>query len=356
MADGRKLTRQVKAGSLSIGGAAPVSVQSMCNTDTRDVSATIRQIAALEDSGCQLVRLAVPDMEAALSLERIVKSSHVPLCADIHFDHRLALTAMEAGVSKVRINPGNIGSDAKVNEVVKAAALKGIPIRIGVNSGSLQPALVAKYGRTARALAESALAELLVFERLGFYDTVLSVKSTDVSETVEANRIISGKVGYPIHLGLTEAGPPDTGVIRSSAAIGALLLEGIGDTIRISLTADPVLEVKAGRELLKGLGLMKGLKIVSCPTCGRTRGDVTGLVEKVREGLRNADPNVTVAIMGCEVNGPGEAADADFGLACGQGAAIIFRKGAVVGRVPYEEAAKALLEMILLVAPGADDR
>ena len=184
----------------------------------------------------------------------------------------------------------------------------------------------------------------------------MSVKSTDVSETVEANRIISGKVGYPIHLGLTEAGPPDTGVIRSSAAIGALLLEGIGDTIRISLTADPVLEVKAGRELLKGLGLMKGLKIVSCPTCGRTRGDVTGLVEKVREGLRKADPNVTVAIMGCEVNGPGEAADADFGLACGQGAAIIFRKGAVVGRVPYEEAAKALLEMILLVAPGADDR
>lgn len=352
----RKMNRQVKAGSLYIGGAASVSVQSMCNTDTRDPAVTIVQIKELEASGCQLIRVAVPDMEAASALKAIVQGSNVPLCADIHFDHKLALEAIEAGISKVRINPGNIGSDAKVKEVVSAASSRGIPIRIGVNSGSLQPALVAKYGRTALALAESALGELSVFERLGFYDTVLSVKSTDVSETVEANRIISDKVRYPIHLGLTEAGPPDTGIIRSSAAIGTLLLEGIGDTIRISLTGDPVLEVKAGRELLKSLGLMKGLKIVSCPTCGRTRGDVAGLVEKVRAGLRGLDPDITVAIMGCEVNGPGEASEADFGLACGQGMAIIFRKGAVVDRIPYEDAAKALLEMILQVAPGADDR
>ena len=350
----RRKTRRVKAGTLEIGGDAQVSVQSMCNSDTRDVEATKRQIKALAEAGCQLVRLAVPDMKAAEALEGIVASTDVPLCADIHFDHRLALRAIDAGISKIRINPGNIGSDDRVGEVVKAAAANGIPIRIGVNSGSLPPDLVAKYGRTATALAESALRELSIFERLGFYDTVLSVKSSDVLETVEANRIISSKVDYPLHLGVTEAGPPDTSMIRSSAALGALLVDGIGDTIRISMTGDPAIEVRSGKELLRSLGLIKGLKIVSCPTCGRSRGDVASLVQKVREGLGNLDPDLTVAVMGCEVNGPGEASDADFGLACGQGRASLFKAGELVTRLPYDEAAQALVEMIRNVATGAD--
>lgn len=350
----RRITRKVKAGKLEIGGDSQVSVQSMCNSDTRDVEATTRQIGILEDAGCQLIRLAVPDMQAASSLDSIVESTGIPLCADIHFDYKLALRAIEAGISKIRINPGNIGSDDRVTEVVRAAASKGIPIRIGVNSGSLPPDLVAKYGRTAKALAESALKELSIFERLGFYDTVLSVKSSDVLETVEANRIISSKVDYPLHLGVTEAGPPDTSMIRSSAALGALMVDGIGDTIRISMTGDPAIEVRAGKELLRSLGLIKGLKIVSCPTCGRSRGDVALLVQKVREGLGKLDPDITVAVMGCEVNGPGEASDADFGLACGQGRATLFKGGELVTRLSYDEAAQALVDMIRNVATGAD--
>ena len=350
----RRKTRKVEAGTLEIGGDAQVSVQSMCNSDTRDVEATVRQIRILEDAGCQLVRLAVPDMKAAESLDAIVASTDIPLCADIHFDYKLALRAIDAGISKIRINPGNIGSDERVSEVVRAAAGKGIPIRIGVNSGSLPSDLVAKYGRTATALAESALKELSIFERLGFYDTVLSVKSSDVLETVEANRIISSKVDYPLHLGVTEAGPPDTSMIRSSAALGSLMVDGIGDTIRISMTGDPAIEVRAGKELLRSLGLIKGLKIVSCPTCGRSRGDVAALVQKVREGLGKLDPDITVAVMGCEVNGPGEASDADFGLACGQGRASLFKGGELVTRLSYDEAAKALVDMIRNVATGAD--
>lgn len=342
----RKKTRLIKAGSLMIGGGNPVAVQSMCNTDTRDAAATISQARRLKAAGCQLVRVAVPDAEAADALADIVTSSGIPICADIHFDYKLALKAINAGVSKVRINPGNIGSESRVVEVVAAAKDHGVPIRIGVNSGSLSKKAVAAYGKTALALVESALEELSVFERLGFYDTVLSVKSSDALETVEANRILSDRVSYPIHLGVTEAGPPDVGIVRSAAALGALLLEGIGDTVRISLTGDPVLEVRAAKELLVSLGLMKGLKIISCPTCGRSRGDVASLVNEVRTALEGSDSDLTIAVMGCEVNGPGEAAGADYGMACGVGTATIFMQGELVCRVPLNEAAKTLLKLI----------
>lgn len=352
----RRTTRAVKAGSLIIGGGFPISVQSMANTDTRDPEATLSQILRLAEAGCSLVRLAVPDSAAAAALVRIVPQSQVPICADIHFDYRLAISAIEAGVSKVRINPGNIGSEGKVAEVVAAAKDKSVPIRIGVNSGSVAPSIAMKYGRGAKALAESALQELSVFERLGFYDTVLSVKSSDVLETVEANRLLSSAVDYPLHLGVTEAGPSDTGLVRTSAALGALILEGIGDTIRFSLTGDPVAEVLAGKELLTSLRLMRGLRIISCPTCGRTRGDVEGMVAELREGISALGIDATVAVMGCEVNGPGEASGADFGIACGKDTATVFRGGEVVARVPLNDAASYLIGMIRQAGLGEDGR
>lgn len=352
----RKRTRAVKAGSLIIGGGFPISVQSMANTDTRDPEATLSQIALLAEAGCSLIRLAVPDREAAEALFSIVPQSPVPICADIHFDYRLAISSIEAGVSKVRINPGNIGSEGKVSEVVAAARDKSVPIRIGVNSGSVAPGIAMKYGKGAKALAESALQELSVFERLGFYDTVLSVKSSDVLETVEANRLLSSAADYPLHLGVTEAGPSDTGLVRTSAALGALILEGIGDTIRFSLTGDPVAEVRAGKELLTSLRLMKGLRVISCPTCGRTRGDVEGMVKELRDGICELGIDATVAVMGCEVNGPGEASGADFGIACGKETATIFRGGQVAARVPLKDAASYLIGMISKAGLGEDGR
>ena len=352
----RRKTRAVKAGNLIIGGGFPVSVQSMCNTDTRDSEATLRQIVRLAEAGAGLVRLAVPDREAADSLYSIVPLSPVPICADIHFDYRLAISSIDAGVAKVRINPGNIGADSKVSEVIDAARDKSVPIRIGVNSGSVAPSIAMKLGRGAKALAESALHELSVFERLGFYDTVLSVKSSDVIETVEANRLLSRTVDYPLHLGVTEAGPADTGLVRCAAALGTLILEGIGDTVRFSLTGDPLSEVQAGKELLTSLGLMRGLRIISCPTCGRTRGDVEGMVGELRKGISNLGLNATVAVMGCEVNGPGEASGADFGIACGRDTATVFKGGEIVARVALNEAASYLIGIIRQAGLGEDGR
>ena len=352
----RRSTRAVKAGNLIIGGGFPVSVQSMCNTDTRDPQSTLLQIGSLAEAGCSLVRLAVPDKQAAEALRSIVPLSPVPVCADIHFDHKLAISSIEAGVSKVRINPGNIGSDSKVSEVVSAASDRAVPIRIGVNSGSIAPTIARKFGRGAKALAESALAELSVFERLGFYDTVLSVKSSDVIETVEANRLLSSSVDYPLHLGVTEAGPSDTGLVRSSAALGALILEGIGDTIRFSLTGDPLAEVYAGKELLTSLRLMRGLRIISCPTCGRTRGDVEGMVSELRKGISSLGIDATVAVMGCEVNGPGEASGADFGIACGKDTATVFKGGEIAARVALKDAASYLIGIIRQAGLGEDIR
>ncbi len=352
----RRRTRAVRAGNLIIGGGFPVSVQSMCNTDTRDSEATLSQIRRLAEAGCSLVRLAIPDNEAVEALSRILPLSPVPLCADIHFDHRLAIRSIEAGISKVRINPGNIGSDNKISEVIAAARDRSVPIRIGVNSGSIAPAIAGKFGRGAKALAESALAELSVFERLGFYDTVLSVKSSDVMETVEANRLLSNSVDYPLHLGVTEAGPPETGLVRSAAALGALILEGIGDTIRFSLTGEPVAEVLAGRELLTSMRLMKGLRIISCPTCGRTRGDVEGMVRELKAGISGLGIDASVAVMGCEVNGPGEASGADFGIACGRDTATVFKGGEIVARVALKEAASYLIGIIEQAGLGEDGR
>lgn len=341
----RNNTRQVSAGRVPIGGGAPVSVQSMTNTDTRDAEATIAQINALESAGCELVRIAVPNAEAVDALRLIRKATEIPLVADIHFDCRLALACIEVGIDKLRINPGNIGSPAGVREVATAARDRGIPIRIGVNSGSLPRELVQRYGRTARAMVEAALGHIGLLEQEGFYDIVVSLKASDVPRTVQAYRLLAAGVDYPLHVGVTEAGPPPSGLVKSAVGIGVILDEGIGDTIRVSLTGDPVAEVSAGREILTALELRSfGPVIVSCPTCGRRRGDVVGIVSSVREAIATITVPITVAVMGCEVNGPGEARDADVGLACGNGVGLIFANGRVVRRVREAEMVPALVE------------
>ena len=342
------MTRQIRVGDVLIGGGAPVVIQSMLNTKTTDVEGSLKQIHALRTAGCQIARLSVQNMEAARGFAEIVRESDLPLVADIHFDYKLAIAAAEAGAAKIRINPGNIGGEDRVKAVVDVCKDKQIPIRIGVNGGSLDKRLLEKYGHpTAEALVESAFKHLELLEKFGFYDTCLSMKSSTVSTMVAAARLFRSKCDYPLHIGVTETGPVKMGMIKSAMGIGALLLDGIGDTIRVSLTDDPVQEVYAAKDILKAAGLLKdGVNIISCPTCGRTRIDLIGLVNQVDEALKDCKKPITVAVMGCVVNGPGEAREADIGIAGGDGWGMIFEKGEQVEKLPYEELLPALLKRI----------
>jgi len=338
----------VKAGRVKIGGAAAVVVQSMCNTDTRDAKKTLEQINALAERGCELVRVAVPDEKAADAVKTIARDSPIPVCADIHFDYKLALACIENGVSKLRINPGNIGGGEKVRAVVVAAKQAGIPIRIGVNAGSLEPKLLQKYGHpTPEAAVESAFGHVKILESLDFRDIVISLKFSDVPRTVSAYRLMAKQCDYPLHLGVTEAGTILSGSIKSSMALGALLMEGIGDTIRVSLTASPLEEARVGYEILKDLGMReRGPIMTSCPTCGRTEINLIKIAEEVEGRLQTYEEPFRVAVMGCVVNGPGEAREADVGVAGGRGVGVIFRKGQVVRKVPEKEIVGALFEEI----------
>lgn len=342
------MTRQILVGNVPIGGGAPVSIQSMLNTKTTDVGGSLSQIKKLAAAGCQIVRLAVPNREAARGFAEICKESPLPLVADIHFDYQLAILAAEGGASKIRINPGNIGGADRVRAVVEVCKDRHIPIRIGVNGGSLDKALLEKYGHpTPEALVESAFQHLELLEKEGFYDTCVSMKSSTVPNMVAAARLFRSKCDYPLHIGVTETGPVRQGLIKSAMGIGALLLDGIGDTLRVSLTDDPVEEVYAAKDILKAAGLRKeGVDIISCPTCGRTRIDLIGLVNQVDRALKNCQKPITVAVMGCIVNGPGEAREADIGIAGGDGWGMIFEKGQQVAKLPYDELLPALLERI----------
>lgn len=344
----RMKTKEIKVGNIYVGGDYPITVQSMTNTDTRNVEATVAQILKLEDAGCDIIRCAVPDMEACEALKSITKRINIPLVADIHFDYRLALKAMENGISALRINPGNIGSRDRVKLVAECAKEKAIPIRIGVNSGSLEKELLEKYGRVCpEALVESALRHVDMLEMENFYDIVISIKSSDVIQMIDSYRLISKKVDYPLHIGVTESGTIWRGTIKSSIGIGALLSEGIGDTIRVSLTEDPIEEVKVGKEILKSLGHIKeGVTFISCPTCGRTQIDLIKIAKEVESRLSNLNKNIKVAVMGCSVNGPGEAREADIGIAGGHGEGLIFRKGEILRKVKEEELIDALIEEI----------
>ena len=342
------MTRQIHVGGIPIGGGAPVVIQSMLNTKTTDVAGSLAQIKQLATAGCQVARLAVPNMEAARGFAEICKESPLPLVADIHFDYKLAIAAAEGGASKIRINPGNIGGEDRVKAVVEVCRDKHIPIRIGVNGGSLEKELLEKYGHpTAEALVESAFGHLELLEKFGFYDTCVSMKSSTVPTMVAACRLFREKCDYPLHIGVTETGPVKQGLMKSAMGIGALLLDGIGDTIRVSLTDDPVEEVYAAKDILKAAGLRKeGVNIISCPTCGRTRIDLIGLVNQVDEALKNCEKSITVAVMGCIVNGPGEAREADIGIAGGDGWGMIFEKGVQVEKLPYHELLPSLLARI----------
>ncbi|MDY4222419.1 MAG: flavodoxin-dependent (E)-4-hydroxy-3-methylbut-2-enyl-diphosphate synthase [Candidatus Faecousia sp.] len=342
------MTRQILVGNVPIGGGAPVSIQSMLNTRTTDVEGSLSQIKKLAAAGCQIVRLAVPNREAARGFAEICRESPLPLVADIHFDYQLAILAAEGGASKIRINPGNIGGAERVRAVVEVCKDRHIPIRIGVNGGSLDKALLEKYGHpTPEALVESAFQHLELLEKEGFYDTCVSMKSSTVPNMVAAARLFRSRCDYPLHIGVTETGPVRQGLIKSAMGIGALLLDGIGDTLRVSLTDDPVEEVYAAKDILKAAGLRKeGVDIISCPTCGRTRIDLIGLVNQVDQALKNCQKPITVAVMGCIVNGPGEAREADIGIAGGDGWGTIFEKGQQVAKLPYDELLPALLERI----------
>ncbi|HMK44783.1 MAG TPA: flavodoxin-dependent (E)-4-hydroxy-3-methylbut-2-enyl-diphosphate synthase [Dissulfurispiraceae bacterium] len=344
----RRLTRQVKVGPAAVGGCAPIVVQSMTKTDTRNVATTIAQIKSLENAGCEIIRLAVPDEEAARALGSIRSEVGIPMIADIHFDYRLALEAIRQGIDGLRLNPGNIGAEWKVREVVAAAKDRGIPIRIGVNAGSLEKDLLGEYGHpTPEAIVESAEGHIRILEGLDFRDIKVSLKASNVMMTVEAYRLFSSRHDYPLHIGITETGPMFPGAVKSAVGLGILLAEGIGDTMRVSLTAPPEDEVRTAYEILRAVGLRKrGAEIISCPTCGRCQVDLRPVAEEVAQVLRSVDRPITVAVMGCAVNGPGEARDADFGLAGGIGTALLFRKGEVVKRVPEEQMLEALLELI----------
>ncbi|NPV59501.1 MAG: flavodoxin-dependent (E)-4-hydroxy-3-methylbut-2-enyl-diphosphate synthase [Actinobacteria bacterium] len=348
----RKLTRRVMVGSVPVGGGAPVSVQSMTNTPTEDAGATLQQISLLAEAGCDIVRVAVPNYRkdhllrrALRSLEEIVEGSPIPVVADVHFDHTLALAALEAGVHGLRINPGNIGGPEKVREVAEAAGRRGVPIRVGVNAGSLRRDILERYGHpTAEALVESALEEIGVLESCGFYDIKVSVKASSVPLTIEAYRLLSREVDYPLHVGVSEAGPPWSGTVRSAVGIGTLLAEGIGDTIRVSLAGDPLREVRVGVAILKALEMSRGgVDVVACPTCARTRIDVAGIAEELEERLAGCRAPLRVAVMGCAVNGPGEAREADLGVAGGRSKGLLFRKGEPLGWYPKEELLGVLL-------------
>ncbi|OPZ65284.1 MAG: 4-hydroxy-3-methylbut-2-en-1-yl diphosphate synthase [Firmicutes bacterium ADurb.Bin506] len=344
----RNDTIRVEVGNVPIGAGAPVSVQSMTTADTRDPRATAAQVNELAAAGCEIVRLAVPDQEAADALPAILAATEVPLVADIHFDYRLALAALEAGIHKLRINPGNIGSEVRVAELAAAAKSRGVPIRIGVNAGSLPKSLVDSYGRTSRAMVEAALWHIGLLEKAGFDQIVVSMKASDVARTVEAYTMLAERVRYPLHVGVTEAGPPPEGLVKSSVGIGIILGQGIGDTIRVSLTGDHVAEVSAGRQILEALGLRRfGPTIVSCPTCARRRADIVRIADEVRSRIAGVTAPITIAVMGCEVNGPGEAADADVGLACGNGCGLVFRHGRIVRKADTAHMVEALVEAVL---------
>ena len=344
----RRKTRKIMVGNVAVGGDAPVSVQSMSNTKTRDVTATIHQIKDLESVGCDIIRVAVPDSESAEALADIKKSISIPLVADIHFNYKLALKAIETGADKIRINPGNIGSESKVKAIIDSAKDKNIPIRIGVNSGSLDKKIIQKYGGvTAQGLAESAISYMALFQKMNFNDIIFSLKASDVKMMIEANRIFARETDYPIHLGVTESGIPKRGIIHSSVGIGTLLAEGIGDTIRVSLTGDLTEEIRTGYEILKSLQLRKhGVNIISCPTCGRIQVDLIPLVEELDKKLVHEKRPITVAVMGCAVNGPGEAREADIGVACGKKNALLFKKGEVIRKIKENEIIPALLKEI----------
>ena len=351
----RTETRCIQVGSVAVGGGAPVSVQTMCNTKTHDVDATVRQIRAMRAAGADIVRLAVPDERAALAIDKIKEQVDVPLVADIHFDYRLALLCAERGIDKIRLNPGNIGGPENVKAVADACRARHIPIRIGVNAGSLEKRLLEKYGHPCpEAMVESAQSHVDLLLRNNFEDICLSLKSSTVPLTVAAYRLAAETFPFPLHLGVTETGTEYNGTIQSAVGIGALLMEGIGNTIRVSLTADPVREVTAGIAILKAAGVRSGgVKFVSCPTCGRTEIDLIGLATRVEERVRNLNRDITVAVMGCVVNGPGEAREADFGIAGGKDKGLLFRKGEVLGTYPYDELLDRLMALIDETAPSS---
>ncbi|MFI5252716.1 MAG: flavodoxin-dependent (E)-4-hydroxy-3-methylbut-2-enyl-diphosphate synthase [Bacteroidota bacterium] len=344
----RRKTRKVNVGGIIVGGNAPISVQTMTKTKTSDVASTINQIQQAADAGCDIVRVTVNDKEAADSIAQIVKLSPIPVVADIHFNHIFALKAIEGNVAKVRLNPGNIGSHERIRQVLSAAKEKNIPIRIGVNSGSLEIDILQKHGYpTAEALFESAMRHVVICEKFNFKDIIISVKSTDVRLMIEAYRLIAGKTDIPLHLGVTEAGPTKTGTIKSAVGIGTLLAEGIGDTIRVSLTDDPVREIEVGKEILRSLSLAsRNVELIACPTCGRLEVDLFGIMRQLEEKLQGIKKPVKIAVLGCVVNGPGEASEADIGIAAGKGVAILYRKGVVVKRVKEEDIVTTIIEEV----------
>lgn len=342
------MTKKLFVGKVPVGGGAPVSIQSMCNTKTDDVASTVAQIKKLADAGCEIIRVAIPDMAAAEAVDKIKEQIDIPLIADIHFNHKLALEVARRGIDAIRINPGNIGAEENVKAVADICREKNIPIRIGVNGGSLEKELRAKYGGvTAEALVESAMGHVHLLNRYDFDDICISVKCSDVPLTMAAYSLLSQQTEYPLHLGVTEAGTPSMGMVKSAMGIGGLLCMGIGDTIRVTLTADPVEEIYAAKKILKAAGLRKeGVNLIACPTCGRTRIDLIPIAEEVERRLMNCEKNITVAVMGCIVNGPGEASAADIGIAGGNGEGLLFRKGEPLYKVPQERLVDALMEEI----------
>lgn len=344
----RRNSKKVRVGNIHIGGDSPITIQSMLNIPASDIEGSVRQALELERAGCEIIRAAVPDMNAVKLISALKENVKIPVVADIHFDYRLALGSIEAGVDKIRINPGNIGSDDRVKAVADACREKNIPIRIGVNSGSCEKEILAKYGSPcAEALVDSAMYHVSLLEKFDFRDIVISIKSSDVETMIKAYRLAAERCGYPLHLGVTEAGTYNSSLIKSSIGIGSLLADGIGDTIRVSMTDEPVKEIEAAKNILKVLGLGKpGPDIVACPTCGRTKIDLIGLAKQVESRLAGCDKNIRVAVMGCAVNGPGEAREADIGIAGGDGCALIFRKGEILCKVPESEAVDRLIEEI----------